>query len=330
MVVLWDPSTSPLQRTRLRLRPISDIDFAEGANALAVGGLVRDVVTVWRLESDRPSRLARRTASAVAVAIDGSGERVVVAGRGVFLHEVDGGSRQLQGPGVAVRTLAFSSRDVVAWGLPGRVVLWDASGGRRLEPLDVQGTPNGLDFSGTGLLAVAGTNGVTVWDPLEQRRIAEPVQGVEVLAVAIARSGDVLASATAGQVLLSDLRRDRTRFAVPMPENVSLTLALSPDEATLAVGTSAGQLLMVDTETGRMLGGALNVPGGPVNGLDFSPDGTMLATGARGGEVTLWDDVLWSDLAAMKQRLCEVTGRSLTSDEWHEHVPGRPYEASCP
>ena len=34
-----------------------------------------------------------------------------------------------------------------------------------------------------------------------------------------------------------------------MPENVSLALALSPDEGTLAVGTSgsADQLLLIDT-----------------------------------------------------------------------------------
>jgi len=40
--------------------------------------------------------------------------------------------------------------------------------------------------------------------------------------------------------------------------------------------------------------------------------------------------VLWSDVAAMKKRLCEVAGRSLTPEEWRELVSGRPYEASCP
>ena len=79
-----------------------------------------------------------------------------------------------------------------------------------------------------------------------------------------------------------------------------------------------------------MLGEALNVPGGPVTGLDFSPDGTMLATGTQGGELTFWDAVLWSDVAAMKKRLCEVAGRSLTPEEWRELVAGRPYEVSCP
>ena len=334
IVVLWDPSTSALQRTMVHLGPISDIDFASGANDVAAGGLLDEVVTVWRLASDRASRRARRAVSADAVAIDSRGERLAVAGRGVSLYEVDGRSRQLQRPvaGDRVRALALSSRDIVAWGLRGRVALWDASAARRLEPLRVQGTPVSLAFSDSGLLAVAGTNGVTLWDPLEQRLVAEPVQDVEVQAVAIARSGDVLAYASAGRVTLWDLRNDRMRFSIAMPENVSLALAMSPDGGTLAVGTSgsADQLLLIDTDSGRVLGGALTVPGGPVTRLDFSPDGTMLATGTQGGELTFWDAVLWSDVAAMKKRLCEVAGRSLTPEEWRELVSGRPYEASCP
>ena len=334
IVVLWDPSTSALQRTMVHLGPISDIDFANGANDVAAGGLLDEVVTVWRLASDRASRRARRAVSADAVAIDSRGERLAVAGRGVSLYEVDGRSRQLQRPvaGDRVRALALSSRDIVAWGLRGRVALWDASAARRLEPLRVQGTPVSLAFSDSGLLAVAGTNGVTLWDPLEQRLVAEPVQDVEVQAVAIARSGDVLAYASAGRVTLWDLRNDRMRFSIAMPENVSLALAMSPDGGTLAVGTSgsADQLLLIDTDSGRVLGGALTVPGGPVTRLDFSPDGTMLATGTQGGELTFWDAVLWSDVAAMKKRLCEVAGRSLTPEEWRELVSGRPYEASCP
>ena len=334
IVVLWDPSTSALQRTMVHLGPISDIDFANGANDVAAGGLLDEVVTVWRLASDRASRRARRAVSADAVAIDSRGERLAVAGRGVSLYEVDGRSRQLQRPvaGDRVRALALSSRDIVAWGLRGRVALWDASAARRLEPLRVQGTPVSLAFSDSGLLAVAGTNGVTLWDPLERRLVAEPVQDVEVQAVAIARSGDVLAYASAGRVTLWDLRNDRMRFSIAMPENVSLALAMSPDGRTLAVGTSgsADQLLLIDTDSGRVLGGALTVPGGPVTRLDFSPDGTMLATGTQGGELTFWDAVLWSDVAAMKKRLCEVAGRSLTPEEWRELVSGRPYEASCP
>ena len=338
IVVLWDPSTSALQRRVSHLDaisdigPISDIDFANGANDLAAGGLLDEVVTVWKFASHRPPRRLR--VSADAVAIDSRGERLVAAGRGVSLYEVDGRSRQLQRPaaGDRVRALALSSRDIVAWGLPGRVALWDASVARRLEPLRVQGTPVSLDFSDTGLLAVAGTNGVTLWDPVEQRLVAKPVKDVEVQAVAIARSGDVLAYASAGRVTLWDLRNDRMRFSIAMPENVSLSLALSPDEGTLAVGTSgsADQLLLIDTDSGRILGGALTVPGGPVTGLDFSPDGTMLATGTQGGELTFWDAVLWSDVAAMKKRLCEVAGRSLTPEEWQELVADRPYESSCP
>jgi hypothetical protein len=45
--------------------------------------------------------------------------------------------------------------------------------------------------------------------------------------------------------------------------------------------------------------------------------------------VTLWDDVLWGDVAAMEQRLCAIAGRPLDEEEWREFLPGRDYSPSC-
>ena len=109
IVVLWDPSTSALQRTIRRLDsisdigPVSDIDFANGTNVLAAGGLLDEVVAVWRFASDRASLRPKLSVSADAVAIDSRGERLVGAGRGVSLYEANGRSRQLQGPGAGDR-----------------------------------------------------------------------------------------------------------------------------------------------------------------------------------------------------------------------------------
>jgi WD40 repeat protein len=331
VIVLWDPTGSAFRRQLPALAdPISDADFAEQASTLAVGGF-GESVTVWTLEDGRPRRRTLRTGPVTAVAIDRAGSWVAVADQGVVLYDADGDRRALQAAGAtSYSTLEFSGGDIVAWGMPRRVALWDAANGRRLEPLPTTAAPLGLDFSGGGnLLVVAGEGGTTLWD-VTDRRSTELIGGQAVSAVGISRSGRVVASATPGEVVVTDAERGTARFAFQIPQGVSVKLSFSPDEKTLAVGTSEGRLLLVDAQSGRQLGVALSVPGGPVSGLDFSSDGTTLVTAAQGGSITLWDDLLWSDVPAMKRRLCGVAGRSLTPDEWRELVPGQSYRATCP
>ncbi len=148
-------------------------------------------------------------------------------------------------------------------------------------------------------------------------------------AVAIGRSGRVVASVTRDDVVVINVESGATRFVLQIPQGVSVKLSFAPDEKTLAIGTSDARLLLVDAESGRQLG-ALSVPGGPVTGLDFSSDGTTLVTATQGGSIALWDDMLWSDVTAMQRRLCSVAGRSLAPDEWSELVPGQSYRETCP
>jgi WD40 repeat protein len=330
IIVLWDPSRSALRRTISRSSdPISDLDFAERASSLVVGGL-GDELTVWSLEDGRVLRRTLRTGPVTAVAIDGAGARVAVAGRGVTLYEIRGARRRLQpAAGVAPGALEFSGTGVVAWAAAGRVVLWDAVNARRLGPVPTVGTTLALGFSADGnRLAIAGTDGLTLWD-LEDRRKTELIRGQTVTAVAVSRSGQAVVSATPDDIVVTDVRGGTTRFAFSIPQGVSVKLAFSPDEQTLAVGMSTGQLELIDARSGRMLGLPLTVPGGPVSGVDFGADGATLATGAQGGGVTVWNDSLWSDVAAVELRLCDVAGRSLTRDEWRAYLPGQPYRKTC-
>ena len=285
IVVFWDPSTTVLQR---RPSPIS----TRYGHRSDLGRRLRqrsqrpcggrppsgdEVVTVLEVHeftghpAARAPRLGRRGRHRQPRAAYRRGP----ARRS--LYEPDGRSRQLQRPGAGdrVRALALSSRDIVAWGLPGRVALWDASVARRLEPLRVQGTPVSLDFSDTGLLAVAGTNGVTLWDPLEQRPVAEPAQDVEVQAVAIARSGDVLAYASAGRVTLWDLRNDRMRFS---DRDARERLTCACHEPRRGDARSRDQRkcgsIAPDRHGQRAdARGSATVPGGPVTGLDLALTG---------------------------------------------------------
>ncbi len=333
VVVLWDPSASSIHRAPFGAEPISDIDVSDGAQVVAVGKLLTAGTNVWSIEGDELTRRSLPTGAVGSVAIDAAGARVAVAGRGVSLYEPDESRRVLQparADGLRV-PLAFSSDDLVAWGTPGRVRLWDANEGRALPPIRTREAATDLAFGGLGkLLAVATAGGVAVWNVLEREPVHQTVNGRPVNAVAISRSGRLVASASSGQVSVWDAETGRSRFRFPIDLNVTAKLSFSADENTLAAGTSAGELLLIDTGTGQLLAPRLPTPGGPVADVDFGAEGVALVTGTQGGLVTIWDDVLWTDVDAMEARLCAVAGRSLTEDEWREFLPGRPYRTTCP
>ena len=333
-IVLLDPRSTHAERVLGRLPPTFSLDFAENANTLAVAGFGNDV-HVWDLDDGAGGPKAIRVSSDQrAVAVDASGARVVVAklDGSVWLHDASGNRTMLRPPaaGSPDRPVAISSTGVVAWGSSGHIGRWDLGSAAQLEPLDVAGLPSSLAFSADGEeLAIAGNRGVTVARLVEGRLSSEVIDRKPSVSVALGRSGDLVAFATSDRVTVWDTERQRVRFVTSIPLEATVALAFSPDDGTLGVGTSAGDVRFLDTDTGVGLGTPLSVPGGPVADIDFSPGGEMLATGTQGGVVTLLDDVLWSDVDAMEERLCEAAGRNLTPDEWREFVPGRSYEESC-
>jgi WD40 repeat protein len=48
-----------------------------------------------------------------------------------------------------------------------------------------------------------------------------------------------------------------------------------------------------------------------VDALDFSPDGTLLASGGQDGRIKLWD----LDLADWKNQACRITRRDIRPEE---------------
>ncbi len=336
-VVLWDPTATASQRVLFSTTPIADLDVAQHARAVVVGGQLMPPATVLTFD-DQPAQHRTLATTVTAVAIDAAGERVAVAQRGVVLHELDGGKRRIH-PATGmlpILAVAFSSDSVVASAIPDGVQLYDTETDKALDPLRVDGTPSGLAFGGDGeLIAVGTSRGSTVWDARDAELVHEAVAGRAVSEVALSSSGRLVASATSGRVEVWDARRAEIRFETRIDLDVQTSLAFSPDESTLAIGTGeigtgAGELVLVDAESGRRLGAPLATPGGPVADLDFGPDGQTLVVGTQEGLVTLWDDVLWSDFQAMRERLCAVAGRSLTAEEWEEQLPGQSYRSTCP
>src|SRR5439155_13439946 len=109
-------------------------------------------------------------------------------------------------------------------------------------------------------------------------------------------------------------------------------VAFSADGATIAAGgdhgiTTSGHLFLWDAATQLPLGSPLPDPSGPVTEVAFSSDGRRLLTGA--GVVSLWSDLLWSDVSGMQQHLCSVAGRNLSAGDWHAFIPWAHYRQTC-
>jgi len=122
-----------------------------------------------------------------------------------------------------------------------------------------------------------------------------------------------------------------------------------------------------DVRTGKLIRELEQNVGTAVLGLEFSPDGRILAISGGGPFASLWDvatgtqigqrltagsreamldlspdgrrllmtlgngqGAVWDiDQESWAQRACDLANRTLTREEWEEFLPGRPYEPAC-
>jgi RNA polymerase sigma factor (sigma-70 family) len=193
---------------------------------------------------------------------------------------------------------------LVAGGLDGKVVLWDAATGRELRRWEDLLTCRAVAVSPDGKRIAAGAwQTVSVRDRETGEELLRLDTGRNnVAALAYSPDGTLLASVGVGnEVRLWDARTGNQRCVWPADQGTQAPLstvslwsavAFSPDSRTLALTrTSTREVLLCATATGeevRRLGGPAEQAPGPISAVAFAPDGKLLVTAAR-GTLRFWD-----------------------------------------
>src|SRR5204863_223246 len=156
---------------------------------------------------------------------------------------------------------------------------------------------------------------ILVWPSAQAKSpvaFPSPLGLVAGVRVALSRNGRLLADASGARVEVRSLGGGRgvPRTSAPRPvgggNGAIRSLAFSDDGRTVAVGLEepAGgrALTLFDAASGAPLGSPYEGFGGAPR-LAFG-DGYLAATGIFG--IAILDDILWSDVGAMRRRLCSI------------------------
>lgn len=217
--------------------------------------------------------------------------RIWEVASGEIVEQFDGYRRD--GPNHPV---AFSPDGrFLAYGHAGNVVLRDITSGWK-EVHELQGGSFAVLFSPDGtLLAVEAEDGVHLWDTstwtktfLETGFTGSSYQSH----LAISGNSQLLAicrrSTRNIQVWDVMSRQMVARLPFPQQDHALTALAFVPGGRWLAAGTSKGHLTFHDLESNKLIK-TRQLHRGFLLGLDFSPEGNMLATGGADQIIHLWE-----------------------------------------
>jgi len=226
--------------------------------------------------------------------------------------------RPLTGDTSAVFSVAFSpdGKTLASGGADQTVRLWNVTNPKKTVPwgMPLKGPANtvfSVAFSPDGKTLAGGSadGSVRLWDVSDPRHpvslgapLTWPRSGY-VQSVAFSPNGHVLAAGGAGiaGIVGGSVRLwDVTDPSHPIPLGPPLTgpadkifsVAFSPDNRTLAVGSADGTVRLwniVDPRHPARDGPPLTGPTSWVNSVAFSPDGRSLAAGSSDSKVWIWD-----------------------------------------
>ena len=152
----------------------------------------------------------------------------------------------------------------IAAGTPFGIQLWNAATGTRLRLLPTTGVDDTAAFDPRGRFLAGGSpsGNAQLWDLATGAQVATLATGSSNTVAVTFGQGGTLAALTPGAIRLADL---------------TAILATNEPQATLRSGSAR-----------------------PAVSVTFSPDGTLLAAGFRGGPVAVWNVARWTLLGRLQ------------------------------
>ena len=227
--------------------PVSAVAFEPGGAAVWTGDA--SSLRRWSLPDGAQTHVLAPGGRVARLTADAARALVLLEGKSVVVA-LPSGRRQGKAVGPVGHDLSPDGELMATLGGQSHLTrLWTTSTGKLARDLDVEGYGYGLTFSPSGRLVAAARWGhtVSVWE---------------------AATGAVVA-------------------AFGVPGKCPLALALTPDEALLALGSEERTVRLFALPGGKLLHALAGHTRGSVHAVTFSPDGSLLAT-SDGKDTRLW------------------------------------------
>ena len=282
-------------------------------------------VRVWDVGVPPPvvTSIADLDRAFFGVAASPDGAAVAVGDGDGTVHVLRGGDDDLEltGHEGRVRGVAFLPSDRLVTGdAAGTVRVWDLQSGRMLsasDATDVEITSVAVDDDGTSV-ATSGADGVVrVYAASDmQARPAETERApASANKVVFTASGELVAGYNDGQVRFweRDGSRARSPLQVDDDADVVFSVAVTPDERTLAAATATDGITLWDLDTGER---HQELNGQPTDPLDvaFVSGGDALVSTNRTGTVALWNTATGQSIGPRFQYHSDAVWRVAVAD----------------
>ncbi len=320
----------PLMALRGHRAAVRSVAFGTDGRRLASGG--DQTVRLWDLASGKEVQvLTGHKGEVVHVAFDPRGSRILSVSGDQTARVWDLGGA---GDTSLCNTQESHPRDVaftpdgeqaitLSWHR--RIEIWDAGSGERVAVFPAgslgdsadNGTCMDLSPRDGGRIATGHNNGLLrIWDSYGARLLSERrAHGSSVWRVAFSPDGSRIATSCEGTVALWSVPDLAPVASNPGDQGDQAALkgkgakgrrgkqpsggiGFSPNGATLAAGFDSHVRLLALPELGTRL--ALRGHRNAVRSIAFSPDGVLLASGSRDGEIRIWEAGTGQFLREMK------------------------------